>query len=320
MEEAPVFAPNIKPNMTKEPFIILLVLFVLFGLMYSPIKKTNLSDKNNTTNSSSIAAKKENIGYSNNKEVAKEIKSTEDTIKRLEKDLDKAIEASKRSPYHGKLNLSRISGLNRTDPNKEYVSISTRLAKNETIKITGWYFKSEVTGYYGGATMLPFPFTKNDNNIVLQNGDKVYITKGFSPIGISFRTNKCTGYFEENRTFTPSLSKKCPLPKDENLPTFSSVMDRNDECLKTIDRISRCTTKGNEFVRDLPDTISSSCKTYITTQINYNTCVANHFDDTDFPDKEYRVYLNKFGPLWRTTHDTINLHDENGLIVDTISY
>lgn len=291
--------------------------------MYSPLKKANLDKKSDTAGASSLSIKNENLGYSNNKDIANEIKKTENAIKKLEKNISKEIAESKRSPYYGKINMSKISGLNETDPNKEYVSISTRLAKNETVKITGWYFKSEITGYYaviGGATLLPFPFTKNNNNIVLQNGDKVYITKGFSPIGISFRTNKCTGYFEENRTFTPNLSLQCPLPKSEKLPNFSSVYDRNDECLNIIERIGRCTTKDSEFMRKLPDTVPSSCKTYITTQINYNTCVAKHFGDTDFPSNEYRIFLNKFGPLWRTSHDTINLHDENGLIVDSISY
>jgi len=307
----------------KEPLLILLVLFVLFGLMYSPLKKANLNSKSSTTNNSSIGTSKENLGYSNNKDVANEIKNTENTIKKLEKNINKQIEESKRSPYYNKVNMSSISGIKGSDPNKEYASLSVRLDKNETIKITGWYLKSEITGYYaiiGGASLLPFPFSKTESSVVIQNGDRVYLTKGFSPIGISFRTNKCTGYFEENRTFTPSLSLKCPLPKNEKLPTFSNVLDRNDECIKIIERIGRCTTKGSSFVRDLPDTVPSFCKDYITTQINYNTCVALHFGDTDFPGNEYRVYLNKFGPLWRTTHDTINLHDENGLIVDSISY
>ena len=228
-----------------------------------------------------------------------------------------------RSPYYGKVNMSRITGLKDSNPDREYLSLSTKLSTNETVKITGWYLKSETTGYYaviGKAALLPFPFTRTESDVILGQGDRVHIIKGFSPIGISFRTNKCTGYFEENRTFTPSLSLKCPLAKDENLPTFSSVYDRNDECVRIIGRISRCTTKDSEFMRDLPDTVSSSCKTYINTQVNYNACVAKHFSDTDFPGNEYRLYLNKFGPLWRTTHDTINLHDENGLIVDTISY
>jgi hypothetical protein len=295
----------------KEPFIILLVLFVLVGLAYGPAKKARLNSGSDSNSSSSIGTS----GSPN--------KSSEEDIKRLEENLNKEIGKEKHSPYYDKIRMSSISGLHGTDPSKEYVILSTNLKKNETVKITGWYLKSEITGYYaviGKSALLPFPFAKTESDVFLQQKDRVILTKGFSPINISFRTNKCTGYFEEDRTFTPSLSLQCPRPKDEDLPTFSSDYDRNDECVNIIERISRCTTVDSEFIRDLPDTVPSACKTYITTQINYNTCVALHFNDVDFPGNEYRLYLNKFGPLWRKTHDKINLHDENGLIVDTVSY
>jgi hypothetical protein len=310
----------------KEPLLILLALFVLVGFAFGPLKKANLNRSSNTNTPSSIGTSgttSGNLGYSSNKEVAGEIKNTETDIKRLAENLNKEIDKSKRSPYYDKINMSGVSGLSSTDPNKEYVTLSTNFNKNETIKITNWFLKSEVTGYFaviGKAALLPFPFTKTESDVVLQQRDRVILTKGFSPIGISFRTNKCTGYFEENRTFTPSLPLQCPLPKDEKLPVFSGVYDRNDECLTIIERIPRCTTKNNEFMRDLPDTVSSACKTYMTEQINYNTCVALHFGDTNFPGTEYRLYLNKFGPLWRPIHDKIDLIDENGLIVDSISY
>ncbi len=307
----------------KEPLIIILVLFILVGLAYSPLKKAKTNRNNISKNISSIGTNNKNLGYSSNKEVAANIKEAKKDIKKLEQSLDKKIKRSKRSPYYDKIRMSNISGLYQDNPNEEYLSLSTNLKKNETLKITDWYLKSEVTGYYtiiGQAALLPFPFAKTESNVVLQQGDRVYLIKGFSPIGISFRTNKCTGYFEENRTFYPSLSLQCPLSKDENLPRFSNVYDRNDECLNIIERIPRCVTRDNEFIRDLPDTVSSACKTYITTQINYNTCIAKHLGDTDFPGNEYRIYLNKFGPLWRTRHDKIDLHDEKGLIVDSISY
>ncbi|MFH0804497.1 MAG: hypothetical protein V1896_02760 [Candidatus Zambryskibacteria bacterium] len=307
----------------KEPALIILVLFILIGLAYSPLKKANLNKSSNANPSSSIGTTPKNLGSSPNKSVAENIKKAESDLKKLEGNLSKKIDESNRSPYYGKIRMSNISGRNQPDPNREYFSLSTSLKKEETVKITGWYLKSEVTGYYaviGKASLLPFPFTKTESDVVLEQSDKAYVTKGFSPIGIAFRTNKCTGFFEENRTFTPGLSLQCPLPKSEKLPNFSSVYDRNDECLNIIERIPRCVTKDSEFIRGLPDTVSSACKTYITTQINYNTCVALHFSDTDFPGKEYRLFLNKFGPLWRPLHDTINLHDENGLVVDTISY
>lgn len=310
----------------KEPLLILLVLFVLVGLAYGPIKEANLNKKSagNTTNSSSTIGKTNgNLGSSSNETVALEIKNTEAEIKKLQQNLDKQTEKNKRSPYYGKIGMSGISGLSGNDPNREYMTLYTSLQKNETIKITGWYLKSEVTGYYvviGGASLLPFPFTNTDSDIILQAGDRAYLTKGFSPIGISFRTNKCTGYFEENRTFTPGLSMQCPRAMDEKLPNFSSVYDRNDECLDIIRRVSTCATVNSKFIKDLPDTVSADCKNYLTTQINYNTCVATHFSDTTFPGNEYRIYLNKFGSLWRPLHDKINLYDENGLIVSTISY
>lgn len=307
----------------KEPLLILLGLVVLTGFIYGPMKNANLGKSGSAGNTTSSIGTTNNLGSSVNKNAAEEIKKTADEIKKLEKNVNEAGEKNKRSPYHGKVTMSGISGLQGSDPDREYIFIYTNLGGTETIKITGWYLKSEVTGYYatiGKAALLPFPFSKTESNVVLEKGDKVYLTKGFSPIGISFRTNKCTGYFEENRTFVPSLPLQCPLPKDEVLPRFSDVYDRNDECLDLIERIPRCTTRDSKYIRGLPDTVPSSCETYMTTQVNYNFCVARHFSDIDFPGNEYRLYLNKFGPLWRKTHDTINLYDENGLIVSTISY
>lgn len=313
----------------KHPILIIIGLFILIGLSYGPLKKS-ASDRDfylNRNAQSSIGgttrAPAGNPAYSPNQDIAQSIREAERQAAQLEKDIDKALAASRRSPYYGKVRLSNISGLKNSNPDKQYISLYTNLKAGETVRITGWYLRSELTGYQtviGQAALLPFPFTQSLSDIVLQQGDRAYLTKGFSPIGISFRTNKCTGYFEENRTFTPSLSMQCPLPRNERLPLFSNILDRNEECLDIIRRLPRCRTVGNEFVRDLPDTVPSSCKTYMTTQINYNVCVANHLGDTDFPGNEYRVFFNKFGPLWRESHDTIHLYDENNLIVATISY
>lgn len=338
----PISAPNTRLSTykqmkdTKEPLIILLVLFVIIGLAYSPLKKAaqnrSSSASSSSKNISAIGTKTSTTGsssnssefeYSPNKEVAGEIKEAEKDIKKLQENTTESESGVNRSPYYDKIRMSRVSGLNNSDPSKEYITLSTNLKTTEVVKITGWYFKSMVTGNtatIGKASLLPFPFTETPSSIVLQKGDRAIITKGFSPIGISFRTNVCTGYFEENRTFTPSLSLKCPLAKDENLPLFSSIFERNDECLKIIERIPRCRTKDYEYLRDLPDTVTDSCKNYITAQVNYNACVAKHYSDTSFPGNEYRVYLNRFGPLWLRRNEKVNLYDENSMIVDSISW
>jgi hypothetical protein len=171
----------------------------------------------------------------------------------------------------------------------------------------------------GGASVLPKPFVQNNKDVVLSQGDIIYIIKGFSPIGISFRSNKCTGYFGENRNFYPYINRQCPLVKDEKLPRFSSNLDREDECLDIIEHISACTTPfAHTNINNLPDTVTNSCKDYLQTKVNYNTCVDLHYGDTDFPGKEWYLYLNIFGPLWRNKREHINLLDNQGLIVSSI--
>lgn len=310
----------------KEGVLILLGLVIIFGLAFEPLKEAsqrNKSSRSERDEGGFFSSIGESDEVKSNSEPTKTVKEIEKEIKEVSESLKEQQEKSRRSPYYNKIRLSSIYGLGSPDPSQEYVRLSVYLEKNEQINITGWYLQSEVTNYYaviGRASLLPFPFTRNDNDVVIKDGDSVIITKGFSPIGISFRTNKCTGYFEENRTFYPGLSKRCPRISEDDLPTFSSVYDRQEECVDLITSIPRCTTRGNEYLRDLPDTVSSSCKNYIREQINYNACVAKHFGDTDFPGNEYRLYLGKFGPLWRNRSDKINLHDQNGLIVDTIEY
>lgn len=307
----------------NEPLVIIIILFIILGFAYEPIKNSNNTPLNIESGSTSSIGANESLGYSQNENVASDLIEVEESVENLEKTLEQRLEEAKRSPFYNKVRMSYISGVYSNDPNQEYISLYTSLDKTETVNITGWYFKSDVTGYYatiGKASLLPFPFAKSESDVILTNQDRVIVTKGFSPIGISFRTNICTGYFEENRTFNPSLPLECPLAEDENLPKFSDVYDRNDECLDIIERIPRCTTVNSSFLRDLPDTVPSYCKNYMTASINYNACVAKHFGDTDFPGNEYRIYLNKFGPLWRTRREKITLYDRNGLIVDSINY
>lgn len=305
----------------KEPLLILIILLLAFGLLYSPLTKLKEQRLVEETNNSSALSEAKT--YSPDQSIWQEIKNTESETKKLSEKIEEENEKKMRSPYFGKIRMSSIYGLYDVNPDNQYISLTTILEANEKIKISGWYFKSELTGYtatIGKAALLPFPFTQTLSDVVLQQNDRVFLTKGFSPIGISFRTNKCTGYFEQDRKFVPSLQLVCPWPEDETLPIFSNSTESNEACLDAIRRASRCQTVSNNLIKNLPDNVTSSCKNYLREQINYNACVSKHFSDTDFPGQEYRLYFNKFGPLWNKTHDKINLHDQNGLIVDSLSY
>jgi len=304
----------------KSPIAIVLILFIILGLAYSPLKRASENRKAKQTASDAAIGQNQGTSYSSNQPAEDAIIAAEEEAKSLQRRVD-ALPGN--SPFAGKIHLASISGMDDPDPSNQFIVLTPRLKANETVDITGWKLQSERTGYYATipkAALLPFPYTHAESDVVLGYIDVVYIVKGFSPIGISFRSNKCTGYFEENRTFVPSLPTDCPLPIKEDLPTFSSNIERNDECVELIDDLPRCRTHGTEYTRLLPDTVTNSCKTYITTQINYNACVANHFSDTDFPGHEYWLYLNRFGTFWPTKRDKIILYDGNGLEVDSINY
>lgn len=307
----------------KDEIIILIVLFIFIGFSWDSLKQeARVSNQSGLFGNASLSDTSSVQTEITEEEAARQIKEIERKAKELEKKITEAEKEKLRSPYYGKVSLSYISYLNDPDPSREYLTLYTNLNAGEKINITGWTLKSARSGNsatIGRASALPYPYTKNDSDVVLQQNHRVYLVKGFSPINISFRTNKCTGYFEQDRTFYPSLSLQCPSPRDEDLPQFSRLLDRDDECRELIERLSRCITPKFRW-KDLPDTITSSCKTYIDTQINYNVCVANHLSDTDFPGADWYVYLNRFGPLWRDRRETIKLYDRSGLIVSELSY
>src|SRR3989344_6552232 len=90
-------------------------------------------------------------------------------------------------------------------------------------------------------TEIPISGTINAaENIILAPGDRAFIISGQSPIGASFRENKCIGYFSTFQTFFPSLPQNCPVPSDE-LKTFYGFGYISDAaCIDYVDRLSRC--------------------------------------------------------------------------------
>ncbi len=319
----------------KEPTFILLGIIIILGLAWDPIKKGALQGPiftnsgtssfdyypNSTTNEKTTTETKP----VSEKQVSQQIANTAYTAEQLQKKLEEEEAKKRRSPLYGKIRLSHISYLNNPDPSNEYITLYTNINQEEKINITGWRLQSERSGNWikiGKASVLPFPFSSSQNSdVILQQGDTAYLVKGFSPIGISFRTNKCTGYFGENRTFYPYIGRYCPSPYNEKLPQFSNNLDRDDECKDLIRRIPACTTAKKTYdFRDLPDTVTQICKDYMETKFTYNTCVSEHFGDTDFPGREWYVYLNIFGPLWRDKREHLILYDTSGLIVSELEY
>lgn len=218
------------------------------------------------------------------------------------------------SVYEDKVSINNI---NNPGTFNEYAVLSTDLNDNETVMITGWKLKSTVTGreiIIGGAANVPIVGVRDQSPILLPANAEVMVSTGLSPIGTSFRMNKCAGFLEEKKNFQPSIWTHCPTAIDD-APPLSGVI--NDICLDYIEDLPRCKIPKE---RDFPDDLTNVCETFLKTKVNYENCVINHVADPDFLEPEWRVYTGLGGIWGREKRENIQLLDNSGKVVDTYSY
>ena len=224
------------------------------------------------------------------------------------------------SIYRNIVTMSRyVSGANSSNPGNEYVQLSVAQNAGVPVDITGWTIESEATG---NASIIPkgteIPTSGIVNaaqDIVLTPGTRVILISGQSPIGASFRENKCIGYFSTFQKFSPSLPQNCPVPSDELLSFYGSDYIRDASCITYVKTLPRC-----QIALSPPVTISGTCQSFAVKYLNYNGCVDAHKNDTDFMGTTWRVYLGRTTPLWRTKNELVKLLDASGKTVDAFSY
>lgn len=294
--------------MSNDNWVGILIIVALIGIGLS---STGKGPSNNTlisSNNSTPVQKQQDI--------SREIKSVEKQVEELKKKIE-AEEAKKtESIYKDKVTLGFVN--RSTNPNSEYIIIRAKNATT-TIPITGWTLKSKSSGVtvtIPKATYLYFADTSNvEQDIYISKNDVVYLVTGRSPNGASFKINKCSGYLTQFQKFIPSISNRCPLPRDEDL---SSIPNRviNDACFDYIERMPRCRIQ----TAPLPQNWSAECYDFIYEEINYPSCVNTHKNDSDFYLGEWRVYLKRSESIWKRSREEIVLYDNVGKIVSTLKY
>jgi hypothetical protein len=203
---------------------------------------------------------------------------------------------------------------------EEYITLSASRRNTENISITDWKLESMISKKQvsiGGAVEIYRSGLVNpEPDLQLAPGESVIISTGLSPIGASFKINKCSGYLEQFQDFYPKLSKKCPYPDDEFEEIVSSIPVADLVCEDFVDSISRCEMELSAF----PIGVSNQCAEFVSDTINYTGCVNNHKNDLDFFTKEWRVFLGRSSELWRAKRETVRLIDSSGKVVDTYTY
>lgn len=242
-----------------------------------------------------------------------------DIISRVRSGVD-TTDGEEKSPYAEYVSLS-ISSARNSDPSQEYVTIKTSRSLSDRITISDWRLESSVTlagSALGSASYLPFSGQVNtESPVAIGPNTTVYVTTGRAPIGVSFRTNTCTGYFEQFQDFQPRLKLECPFPEDE----FVAALERdafipNAACIDYVDDLNRCIFNIN----NVPQGIGGACQNFALNDLTYNGCVSLHKNDAEFYKSEWRMYLDRDQELWRSKNERIRLLDENGKVIDVISY
>src|SRR3989344_120758 len=104
------------------------------------------------------------------------------------------------SPYRGLVSINHyVSGANSSDPVNEYVQITAAQDAGIPVDLSEWTLRSEASGSFviiPKGTEVPISGTINAaEDIVLTPRERAIVISGRSPIGASFRENKCIGYF-----------------------------------------------------------------------------------------------------------------------------
>ncbi len=220
----------------------------------------------------------------------------------------------KDSFYRNYVKIYSTVSAGETDPRKEYIEVRVTQPNLSNVDISGWklYNSKGEFATIGDSISLPVGGKVNPTSSTkVKGGDSLIISTGSSPVGVSFRVNSCTGYFEQFQDFIPSLLKVCP---QTNYDAAFQNLER--DCQDFVRNIPNCMENTNPF----PPKTSALCKTYVASKINYNACVDSNRLYPDFYKPEWRIFLGRDTELWAKSRETITLIDEKGYLIDSVSY
>lgn len=289
-----------------------LVIVVLVGLALSGI---SLSGGDNTLSDVSSTHDKTFEGQElSASEIQREIDTVKRRIAEVQEEIKKIEEEKDRSEYYGLVSLQFGGAWGGDSPEKEYLSISASSRLSEPLSLSGWSLKSDATGksiLFPHATTLYYPGVLYEETYpILFPQGKVIVNTGNSPVGVSFRTNICSGYLNQFNTFTPWISQQCPRLTDENLSSIPNT-PKNDNCLNYIESLPSCQIPSRPITPDF----SPECAYFLQEKGNYKGCVDIHRNDSDFFENEWRVFLGRSERMWKDNRETIRLIDSMGKTV-----
>lgn len=293
------------------------------GSSNSNYYNTSLSQNNNSSYSGSSGG-----SYTTNTkpltdkerdEIKADLEDLYDELWEIEQEYDAVKRRQPVSGYADNVTLQKTSVYR--EPKYEYLTL-----KNDSlvdINISEWYLESYVTDKKvaipdGVALYRDGGVLNKEADIILKPGQRAYLITGESPIGVSFQENSCMGYIAREESIYPSISYQCYDP-DYLRKRYSDIELDDDSCYDFISSVWRCETVSMDEPRVLE--LSGKCRRFIDEHLNYNRCVDNFQNRTEFDDvNDWYIYFEKDEKLWRQKREIIRLIDGNDRIVDVVEY
>jgi len=215
------------------------------------------------------------------------------------------------SPYFKKITFSGMWAGSYSSYGQISLS-SYGLNASDTVDITGWQIKTNRGGIY-----IPQAIGFYDPSglaapvdIFLGQGQYVYLYSSSGPFNL--RLNKCIGYLGNSNKFTPLLPENCPFVDQSAI----SKMGFTGACENYLYSLGSCTVPD---LNKAPIPYNDyACRDYIENTFNCKGCFNAHKTDTDFLSNQWWIWMGST-PLDQY-HDTVDLFDKNGLLVDQYSY
>jgi len=211
------------------------------------------------------------------------------------------------SPWSSRVSLDDVAWGN----GSPYVRISVG-ATDAPLGATGWSLENElgervelgvgVEIFTPGQTPLPIPLSVASHTTLI-------INTGPSPLGVSFREHVCSGYLRGTIPLTPPTETRCPEPSKH---ARWSTLD--ESCKLLVDSLPRCTVLSPEHLGDM----SSACESFLRTVPTYTTCVREAGQNALLP--RWRIFVEGPSSFIHETGGTILLRDDQGMVVDVLSY
>ena len=212
------------------------------------------------------------------------------------------------SPYFGEVKITNLQNRN---------MIRLKNVSNKEIDISNWKIVSSIGNFIipQGVKMVDPNRIYQKEDIILKPQEEAKIIATTSPLGFSFKANKCFNYLIKNipklQKYIESINYVCDkFSKEELFELKNSGYSLN--CVLTLEN-SKCDGLDSIYLKKISN--DTKCINLVYSRFNYNSCYERRKNDSDFLSRVWYIFIPT-NYLYMNRYEEVRLIDENGLLVD----